>query len=132
MKKNSELKDLNKIRNVSILSLFTSTGTILCCALPALLVTLGAGAALSSLISNFPQIVWISKYKSYVFLAAFVLIAIAGFLQWQARKLPCPSDILLAKKCMQARTVSLWIYFFSLALLLIGFAFAYIIPFYQN
>jgi hypothetical protein len=129
MKKNSELKDLNQIRNVSILSLFTSTGTILCCALPALLVTLGAGAALSSLISNFPQIVWISKYKSYVFLAAFVLIVIAGFLQWQARKLPCPNDKLLEKKCKQARTVSLWIYFFSLALLLIGFAFAYILPF---
>jgi hypothetical protein len=129
MKKNNELKDLNQIRNVSILSLFTSTGTILCCALPALLVTLGAGAALSSLISNFPQIVWISKYKSYVFFAAFVLIAIAGFLQWKARKLSCPSDKLLAKKCMQARTVSLWIYFFSLALLLIGFAFAYILPF---
>ena len=129
MKKNSKLTDLNKIRNVSILSLFTSTGTILCCALPALLVTIGAGAALSSLISSFPQIVWISKYKSYVFLAAFVLIAIAGYLQWQARKLPCPTDKLLAKKCMQARTISLWIYFVSLALLLIGFAFAYVLPF---
>ena len=72
---------------------------------------------------------WISKYKSYVFLAAFVLIAIAGYLQWQARKLPCPTDKLLAKKCMQARTISLWIYFVSLALLLIGFAFAYVLPF---
>ena len=42
------------------------------------------------------------------------------------------TDKLLAKKCMQARTISLWIYSFSLALLLIGFAFAYIIPYILN
>ena len=57
MKKNNELNTLSNIKNLSFLSLFTSTGTILCCALPALLVTIGAGAALSSLISTFPQIV---------------------------------------------------------------------------
>ena len=38
------------------LSLFASSGTIICCALPALLVSIGAGAALSSLFSIFPQL----------------------------------------------------------------------------
>ena len=33
---------------MAFLSLFTSTGTLVCCALPALLVALGAGAALGS------------------------------------------------------------------------------------
>jgi hypothetical protein len=129
MKKNNELNELDKIKNLSILSLFTSTGTILCCALPALLVALGAGATLSSLIATFPQIVWVSKYKLYIFTAAFILIILSGYLQWYARKLPCPSNKLLAAKCMSARRVSLVIYFVSVGILLIGFTFAFVIPY---
>ena len=128
MKKNNELNTLSNIKNLSFLSLFTSTGTILCCALPALLVTVGAGAALSSLISTFPQIVWVSKYKEYIFTAAFILIILAGYLQWQARKLPCPADKLLAAQCMKARKLSLVIYFVSVVILIIGFAFAFVVP----
>ena len=129
MKTNDELNELGKIKNISILSLFTSTGTILCCALPALLVTIGAGAALSSVISVFPQIVWVSKYKVYIFTVAFILIILSGYLQWHARKLPCPSDKLLAAKCISARRVSLVIYFVSVGILLIGFTFAFVIPY---
>ena len=129
MKRNDELKELDKIKGISILSLFTSTGTILCCALPALLVALGAGATLSSLIATFPQIVWVSKYKLYIFTAAFILIILSGCLQWYARKLPCPSNKLLAAKCMSARRVSLAIYFVSVGILLIGFTFAFVIPY---
>ena len=43
----------------SLAALFASTGTLVCCALPAVLVALGAGAALSSLVAVFPQIVWL-------------------------------------------------------------------------
>ena len=53
-----------------ILTLFTSVGTLLCCALPALLVTLGAGAALAGFISVAPWITAISKYKVVVFVVA--------------------------------------------------------------
>jgi len=88
MKTNDELNELDKIKNISILSLFTSTGTILCCALPALLVTIGAGAALSSVISVFPQIVWVSKYKVYIFTAAFILIVLSGYLQFMQESYP--------------------------------------------
>lgn len=38
------------------LSLFTSVGTLLCCALPALLVTLGAGAVFASLVKQCPLV----------------------------------------------------------------------------
>jgi hypothetical protein len=129
MKKNNELKTLSNIKNLSFLTFFTSTGTILCCALPALLVTIGAGAALSSLISIFPQIVWVSKYKEYIFTAAFILIILSGYLQWQSRKLPCPADKLLAAQCMRARKLSLIIYFISVVTLIIGFAFAFALPY---
>ena len=132
MKKNSELKTLSNIKNLSFLTLFTSSATILCCALPALLVTIGAGAALSSLISIFPQIVWVSKYKEYIFTAAFILIILSGYLQWQSRKLPCPADKLLAAQCMRARKLSLKIYFISVVTLIIGFAFAFVVPVLMN
>ena len=128
MKKNNELKTLSNIKNLSFFTLFTSTGTILCCALPALLVTIGAGAALSSLISIFPQIVWVSKYKEYIFTVAFILIILSGYLQWQSRKLPCPVDKLLAAQCVRARKLSLIIYFISVVTLIIGFAFAFVVP----
>ena len=47
----------------SVASLFASSSTLICCALPALLVALGAGAALSSLVSAVPQLVVLSEHK---------------------------------------------------------------------
>jgi len=51
------------------LSLFTSMGTLVCCALPALLLTLGMGATLAGFIGAVPWIPWVSDYKAYVFAA---------------------------------------------------------------
>ena len=131
MKKNDALATLNSSKKVAFLTLFTSTSTILCCALPAFLVAIGAGAALSSLISVFPEIVWVSKYKDVIFLIATILILVAGFFQYKVRLLPCPADKALASQCMQARRVSFIIYWISLAILAIGFLFAYLIPYFM-
>ena len=62
------LNNLYKQTVFPILSLFTSIGTLLCCALPALLVTLGMGAALAGFISVAPWITVISKYKIFIIL----------------------------------------------------------------
>ena len=132
MKNNSELKTLSNIKNLSVLTLLTSSGTILCCALPVLLVTIGAGAALSSLISTFPKIVWVSKYKEYIFTVAFILIILSGYFQWHSRKLPCPANKLLAAQCLRARKLSLVIYFVSVVILTIGFIFAFILPYLMS
>jgi len=50
---------MRNLRNaiVQTLTLFGSLGTLLCCALPALLVSLGAGAVMASLVTNVPQLV---------------------------------------------------------------------------
>jgi hypothetical protein len=112
----------------SVVSLFTSGGTLICCALPALLVTIGAGAALSSLVSVFPQLVWLSEHKDWVFGIAGVALAIAGWLQWRARFEPCPADAALAAACMKTRRTSRVIYFVSVAIFLTGAFFAFIAP----
>jgi mercuric ion transport protein len=63
---------------VSYLSLFTSVGTLLCCALPSLLVLFGLGATVASVLSSAPWLVKLSHHKPMVFSVSGVLIA-AGF-----------------------------------------------------
>ncbi len=116
----------------ALLSLFTSSGTLVCCALPALLVTLGAGAALSSLVAVVPQLVWLSEHKENVFAAAALMLAVAGYLQWRTRTLPCPADPALAAACTRTRKISLGTYFASLAIFLAGGFFAFILPLLSN
>ena len=113
-------------------SIFTSASTLLCCALPAMLVTLGAGAALASLVGVFPQIVWVSENKTPVFIAAGVMLAVAGYLQYRARFLPCPVDARLAAACARQRRVSNVIYFVSLAIYVIGVGFAVLGPYLMD
>jgi hypothetical protein len=112
----------------SLLSLFASSGTLVCCALPALLVSLGAGAALSGLVSVFPQIVWLSEHKAAVFGFAAAMMALGGWLQWRNRTAPCPTDPALRDACLKTRKLSLRIYGASLAMLFIGAWFAFVQP----
>jgi len=59
---------------LSYLSLFTSIGTLLCCALPSLLVLFGLGATVASTLSAAPWLVTMSHHKHLVFAAAGLLI----------------------------------------------------------
>ncbi len=112
----------------SFLSLLTSSGTLICCALPALLVSIGAGAALAGLVTTFPQIVWLSEHKIALFAIAAIMLLAAGVMQWRARHLPCPADTALAKACNRARKISVAIYAFSVAMFATGFFLAFIAP----
>jgi hypothetical protein len=60
---------------MSYLSLFTSFGTLLCCALPSLLVLLGLGATVASFLSAVPWLVALSRHKTGVFAISGILIA---------------------------------------------------------
>ena len=112
----------------SVLSLFASSGTLVCCALPALLVALGAGAALSSLVSVFPQVVWLSEHKEGVFALAGVAMVASGALQWRNRNAPCPTDPALRHACLRTRKLSRRAYGVSALVYLVGGWFAFIQP----
>ena len=60
---------------LSFLSLFTSLGTLLCCALPSLLVLLGLGATVATVLSQAPWLVDLSHHKHWVFIVAGLLIS---------------------------------------------------------
>src|SRR5437764_3964217 len=59
---------------LSYLALFTSFGTLLCCALPSLLVLLGLGATVASFLSAVPWLVALSRHKTWVFAISGLLI----------------------------------------------------------
>jgi hypothetical protein len=127
----ADLSAVKTARKANILSLFTSGSTLICCALPAALVAIGSAATLTSLISNFPQLIWISEHKPLVFGLAGAMLAIAGYLQWQARNAPCPADPLLATVCTKTRKNALLIYWISVAIFAIGAFFAFIAPYFM-
>ncbi|PPD12233.1 hypothetical protein [Methylophilus sp.] len=124
----AEINHLQATKRLNLLSLFTSGSTLICCALPATLVAIGSVATLTSLISHFPQLIWISEHKPEVFGLAGAMLLLAGWMQWRARLLPCPADAQLAALCMQTRRQSLWIYWVSVVIFLIGSFFAFLAP----
>lgn len=119
-------KGLKQSKYLTVLSLFTSTGTLVCCALPALLVTIGAGAALAGVVSSAPWLVALSKYKIWTFSIAGVMLILAGYFKHKAKYLPCPADKAQADACTKMRKVSSMIYIISVLIYLIGFFFAFI------
>ena len=120
---------LSNAKRANWVSLFASTSTLLCCALPALLVSIGAGAALSSLVSNVPQLIWVSEHKPLVFGLAGAMLLLAGGMQWRARNAPCPADPGLAAVCTQTRKTSLRVYYVSVVIYAVGVWFAFVVPY---
>jgi mercuric ion transport protein len=56
-------------------SLFSSFSTLICCALPSILVLVGMGTAVASLLSVAPWLVSLSRHKIWTFSIAGALIA---------------------------------------------------------
>jgi hypothetical protein len=117
-------------RNVGVAfgTLLASTTTLVCCVLPAVLVSIGAGAVMVGLVSTFPQLVWLSEHKALVFGIAGVLLAGSGMMIWHARTLPCPIDPIAARSCTRLRRISAWVYGVSLVAFVAGALFAFALP----
>ena len=108
------------------IALLGSVGTLLCCALPALFVSIGAGAVMASLVTNVPQLVWLSEHKISLFIFAAIMLVISGATTWINRRTPCPLEPRQAKLCMRVRRFAAGVFFTSLALYAIGFYFAFV------
>lgn len=108
------------------LALFGSFSTLFCCALPALFVTIGAGAVLAGIVSNVPQLIWLSEHKIGLFIFAGIMLFISGLSRYLTRNAPCPIDPIKRASCTKLRKISFGILVFSLTLYAIGFYFAFI------
>jgi hypothetical protein len=109
------------------LTILSSFSTLLCCALPALLVSLGAGAALASLVTAVPQLVSVSEHKILLFVLAGFTLVLSGVLSYRNRNAPCPADPGKTKSCLRLRRYSVRIFYLSSVVYVIGFFFAFLI-----
>ena len=114
---------------LSYFSLFTSLGTLLCCALPSLLVLAGLGASVASALSSLPWLVTLSRHKQWMFAASGLLIALSFLNMYYF------SPLLKAKSCApdnpsaceaasKFSRVLLWV---SAAIFVVGFFSAYML-----
>lgn len=107
------------------LALFTTIGTIVCCALPITLVALGMGATMASLVSNVPFLVTLSEHKILVFTISGSLLAASGWLLYRSGR-TCPTDPKLAELCIRTEKWNRRIYWFSITLWDVGFFAAFL------
>jgi len=113
-----------KERILSFLSLFGSSATLLCCALPAAVSIIAGGAAVGSLVSVFPWLIPISKYHNWIFLVAGILLLINGIFVFNPKgKLAC--SITGGKGCEVAGSFAKWMFGISIVLYSVGAFFAY-------
>lgn len=105
---------------LSWLALFGSIGTLICCALPILLVTLGFGSVVATLTSNYPLLVTLSEYEGWMFGFSAALLMLAAWVIW-GRQTHCPADPILAARCQHARLINQWVLSSSVIIWSIGF-----------
>lgn len=115
MSRRIESEERGRTRVASAVSLFTSFGTLVCCALPSLLVLLGLGATVSALVSSAPWLVTLSRHKEWVFLFSGLLIAANFYYVYrlaprlQARRMACsPDDPAACEAASRFSRVTLW------------------------
>lgn len=114
-------------RLLALATLFFSASTLICCALPALFVTLGAGASFVSILGTFPQLIWFSEHKELIFGITGSLLLINILLRFRGPS-SCPTDPALAGQCMRVRRASSAVLIASMAIFAIGGFFAFIAP----
>jgi hypothetical protein len=112
---------------LEVLTILSSFSTLLCCALPAALVSVGAGAALASVVTSVPQLVWLSEHKIPLFAFAGLILAMSGISAYRNRDAPCPADPTQAASCIRVRRWSARIFYLSAVLYVIGFFFAFLL-----
>jgi uncharacterized iron-regulated membrane protein len=113
---------------LALVALLTSSGTLVCCVLPAVMVALGAGATLAGLVSAVPQLVWLSEHKLAVFGTAAAALAIAGFVLWRSRAAACPVEPDAARACRRLRRWNAALYTLAVLAFFVGATFAFVVP----
>jgi len=108
------------------LTLFFTSTTLLCCALPIALVTLGFGAAVASMNYNLPGLLFLAKNKLWTLSLSALLLVFLAWLIWRPNQ-SCPTDPKLAARCQAA---SLWnqrIFWICVVIWCIAFFFSFLL-----
>ncbi len=105
------------------LTLFVTSSTLLCCALPVLLVSLGLGAVVAGLFYNIPGLLFLAEHTYWTLgLSALMLIFLAWVI-WRPNQ-SCPTDPELTAHCQNTKRWNQRIFWFSVFIWSIGFFFS--------
>jgi hypothetical protein len=107
------------------LTLFASTGTLICCALPIIFVSLGFGATVAALTSSFPLLITLSLHKVWVFSFSGAMLALSGWLMYRPGR-ACPTTPELGQLCNATQTWNQRLYGSSVVIWCIGFFAAFL------
>lgn len=107
------------------LLLFTSGTTLICCALPLLLVSLGLGAVSASLFSALPWLTWFGLYKEWTFGIAGLILVFAAWSVYRPNRY-CPADPVMAELCIRTTRWNKHMFWCAILLWVIGFFTAYL------
>ncbi len=130
-------------QNLSLLlSLFASSSTLICCALPILLTMLGLGSVLFALVENVPFLFTLTANKHYLFLIVSVMLGLNYWWIFRRRSKSRDCEIIddsqndgkieSISACDLGNNVSKLIFKVSLAIYCVGLFFAYLLlPIYQ-
>jgi mercuric ion transport protein len=111
--------------------LFTTSGTLICCAIPITLVSLGLGAVVATMASAAPWVVTLSMYKGWMFSLSGGLIVLSSWAVYRPGR-SCPADPELAAACERADIWNRRFIWFSGIMWGIGFFAAFILPVLQS
>ncbi len=112
-------------RGILWLTLFSATGTLLCCALPILLVTLGLGGAVVALTGAFPLLISLTQHKTWIFALSGLMLLASGWLLYRPGQ-ACPADPVLGPACGRAMRWNRRIHGLSVTIWGVGFFAAYL------
>ncbi len=111
--------------SISFFTLFASSGTLICCALPIILVTFGMGATVAALTSSFPFLIVLSQHKIWVFIVSGLMLLMSALIIYRPNQ-RCPVDPGQAQICLLSKIWNKRIYWFSVIIWSIGFFAAFI------
>lgn len=119
---------LSAPRRLAAFALVLCSSTLVCCALPALFVVLGAGSVLATALSWWPGLALLSEQKTVVFGLAAAALVVAGIALRQSARLPCPLNPEAAQRCRKRRRQAQGLYALSCTLFGIGGLAAFVLP----
>lgn len=117
---------MNKV--LTFFSLFGSISTLLCCALPVTLVSLGMGASFAALTSSFPQVIWLTERKDLIFFLTGFMLIISFVMMKRSEKQACPIDKDQRELCQSSKSLSFKLFWVTVCIYVTGLIFSYIIP----
>jgi mercuric ion transport protein len=106
------------------ITLFITSSTLLCCALPITLVLLGFGSVVASLNYNIPGLVFLAENKLWTLALSALLLLCMAWIIWRPNQ-SCPTDPKLGAYCKSASFWNKRVFFLSVGIWCIGVFFSF-------